>query len=125
MLVPLLFVLALSASEPFPVEPGGNADLWRLHEAWMAVLTTGEERGEMYRRIKAAAATPDPDWRAVADGYFAWRNAAAAARDVQNAIYLIQQERLAARPLVCTTRTHRQKGLYGNSYSTSKTVCEK
>ena len=129
MLIPLLFVVAFYASEPFPIDPGANADLWRLREAWQAPATTGEERGEMFARINAAAATPHPDWRAVADGYFAWRNAGAAARDAQHAIFTVQQERvqaeIAARPVVCTTRTHTEKGLYGDSYSTSKTTCEK
>ena len=129
MFIPLLAVVAFYAFEPFPIDPGRNADLRRLHEAWQATMTTGEERGEMFTRIEAAAAAPQPDWRVVADGYFAWRNAGAAARDAQHAIVTIQVERvqaeIAARPVVCTTETRTEKGLYGNPHSTSKTTCSK
>ena len=129
MVIPLLLLAGVAAGAPFPIEPGADPELHRLHLAWTSPATDGDERAEMRDRLLSEAAAPRPDWRAAAEGYFAWRNAAAAARDAQNAIINIQYERvkaaIAARPLTCTTRTRREKGLYGNSYSHSTTTCEK
>ena len=129
MLIPLLLLAGLYASEPFPMAPGADPDLNRLRDAWSSPVTDSDERAELRRRLADAAASPGPDWRAVADAYFAWRNAAAAARDARNAAINSQYERvqaeIAARPLVCTTDTRSEKGLYGNRHSTSRTVCKK
>ena len=81
-------------------------------------------------RVRAAAARPDPDWRAVADGYFAWRNAEAAAADARDAATRFTLERAAAaaaaRPVVCTTETiSRPRLLEGGVESSSTTRCRK
>jgi hypothetical protein len=129
MFATLMLVVTLWASDPFPVATRGDPDLRRLHEAWMSEATSPVQRGEMDRRLRAAAAEPAPDWRAVADGYFAWRNSDAAATDLRNATFVYTALRAAAeeaaRPPVCVTETRSEPGLWGNYHSTSKTTCDK
>lgn len=128
MLAMLMLAAAFWSSEPFPVAPGDDPDLARLHMAWRSELTTGLQRGEMDARIRAAAAQGRPDWRAVADAYFAWRKADAAAADARAAEAAFRRERAAAaeaaRPVVCTTETiSRPRLLEGGVASTSTTSC--
>ncbi|MDO9489034.1 MAG: hypothetical protein Q7J32_11715 [Sphingomonadaceae bacterium] len=129
MFAMLMLAAAFWSSEPFPVAPGGDPDLARLHMAWKSELTTGLQRGEMDARIRAAAALDRPDWRAVADAYFAWRQADAAAIDARNAATAFMLERAAAaeaaRPVVCTTETRTRPPLFGTVDSTSTTSCRK
>lgn len=129
MLAMLMLAAAFWSSEPFPVDAGTDPDLARLHMAWKSELTTGLQRGEMHARIRAAAGQPRPDWRAVADAYFAWRKADAAAIDARNAETAFRLERAAAaeaaRPVVCTTETRTRPPLFGTVDSTSTTICSK
>jgi len=130
MFVTLMLIVTFWSTDPFPVAPDGDRDLQRMYEAWRSDLTSPVQRGEMDTRLRAAAQLPDPDWRAVADSYFAWRNRDAAAIDLRNATtaYVVKRAALAEeeRPQVCTTETISRPRLFGGGVeSTSKTTCDK
>lgn len=125
----MLMLAAIAATAPFPVAPAGDPDLQRLRDAWQSTVTEDDHRREMNDRIAKAAALPRPDWRAVAEDYFAWRNAeaqrAGALRAEMQSIMLRAAADAASRPVVCTTDTRSEPGLNGTVNSRSKTSCSR
>lgn len=126
MLVTLTLAAALLASAPFPVD-GADPDLARLRAAWASPATSEAQRGELDARLRAAGSAPD--WRRVADDYFAWRRADAAADDRRRAELLVGMARAMTppppRPPACTTETRSEPGLFGVVVSSSRTRCDR
>jgi len=124
----VLVLAAFAASDPFPLDPAGDADLARLQQAWQSPATDPAQRGELAARLRDAAGQPSPDWGAVAGAYFAWRNAAA---DAENAhwqeLWYLNRRAAASVPKpssFCTTETSRRPDrVWGGSDTRSTTTC--
>lgn len=123
-----LMLAAIAATTPFPVA-ADTPDLRRLRDAWQSAETDAEHRGELGARIRQASDSPAPDWRRIADDYFAWRNAEARRADALRArmqSIMVEAAALeAARPVVCTTHARSEPGLYGSVETRSTTSCSK